>query len=213
MPISGKIAYQCARFPYEEGVIDSDVGTCVYENGEVKLAYHRLWSPRWSKDGRKLTGGFLQSQENGLGILDYPETEHLPVQTGFVMSEFSFFPDGKKITFAGFTQTKEQVSPQNVYLYDLESASLKQLTDFKKRRGASLHSVDLSPDGRTIAFSRYSWNQNKTFLTLIGVNGSEIETLPFEGDDVRFSPDGNKLTFVSPYYGGRRRQGMLLKSH
>ena len=109
--------------------------------------------PRWFPDGRQILFQRDHSRGNGAEqnaeffILDlktgtaHPFMENHPTDT-----DPSISPDGTAIAF-----NSERGGAWDIYVLDLETGALKQLTDIGDRRGWA-YRTDWSPDNRQIAY-------------------------------------------------------------
>lgn len=113
-------------------------------------------------------------------------------------------PDGRRIAFSG-----QKGGMVNLYLYDLETDELVQLTD---DRHADLQAT-WSPDGRTLAFvsdrgPETDWERlvySEFRIALMDVESREIRVLDLFGNvkhsNPQFTPDGRGLFFISDQDG------------
>ena len=86
----------------------------------------------------------------------------------------------------------------NVHLYrvDIDGTNLKQLTNGESGDVDS----SISPDGKWIAYSSASFENNKTKFSLMKIpsdGGDPTTVSPVEGQTPHFSPDGSLLSLIS----------------
>lgn len=156
----------------------------------------------WSPDGERLAFVVFEDGDNAIAIVDVDERRvirrHRP-GVGAVNNPV-YSPDGRTIAFSGMRH-----GITDLYLLDVESGALRQLTDDLY---AQLQPT-FSPDGRTLAFvtdqgpgtdlSELVFHPMR--LALYDLASGRIEVLtPFPGAkhiDPAWSPDGGELYFVS----------------
>jgi len=102
----------------------------------------------------------------------------------------SLSPDGKSVVYAAFRQ-------ENVYeLYEINlvDGDVNQLTD----KLGVLNAPEISPDGGSIVFMRWTVASNKYSLWLMDRNGENPTNIPqIVGWDPTWSPDGKQVLFAS----------------
>lgn len=102
----------------------------------------------------------------------------------------SLSPGGASVIYAAFLE-------ENIYeIYEMTLADgiAKQLTN---RQGV-LNAPEISPDGKTIAFMRWTVNSNKYQVWLMNRDGSDPDNIPgITGWDPTWSPDGKQILFAS----------------
>ena len=103
-------------------------------------------------------------------------------------------PDGRRALVVGL---KEGV--QDVYLLDLETEELKNLTDDPYGDG----NPRVSPDGRLVAYTRRISGHSKIFLFPLDdpSRRTQLTFGPFDDDAPYFSPDGQTLYYSSTEEG------------
>jgi len=109
----------------------------------------------------------------------------------------SFSPDGKSIVYSSFRE-------ENVYeIYELELAdgSVNRLTN---RLGVS-NAPEVSPDGQSIVFMRWTQASNQYQIWLMDRNGENAGNISRTlGWDPTWSPDGRHILFASDRDGSNQ---------
>jgi Tol biopolymer transport system component len=120
------------------------------------------------------------------------------IEDGMDLGSLQFSPNGDRMVFVKGNSTNSKGEPANPA--QLQSSTARTIwiadlsTDSIKKMGAGYSPV-FSPDGRTIAYLNQSavWtmdaNGNKPGERLFSTRGAQ--------SSIRWSPDGNKLAFVS----------------
>jgi Tol biopolymer transport system component len=108
----------------------------------------------------------------------------------------AFSPDGKKIAFAG-----NRNNQADIFLYDIETGSVSNLTNDRFFDGAPV----FSPDGKWLVFS----STVDTYAKLFKLNLEnpkerfQLTTGNWNDSDAWFSPDGKRIFFSSDKQTGR----------
>jgi Tol biopolymer transport system component len=108
----------------------------------------------------------------------------------------AFSPDGKKIAFAGNLNNQS-----DIYLYDIDSGNVVNLTNDRFFDGAPV----FSPDGKWLVFSSTVDTYAKLFrLNLANPKERfQLTTGNWNDSDAWFSPDGKRIFFSSDKQTGR----------
>jgi len=121
--------------------------------------------PHFSRDGRKLLWSERLSANGGkwgtwaLKVADFAivdGTPHLrnertlqPGEQHKMYESHDFSPDGRQVLFSGNLQRGQEEIHADIYLYDLETGALKNLTNSNDEWDEHAH---FSPDGKTIVW-------------------------------------------------------------
>ena len=160
----------------------------------------------WDSAGRQLAVATVRSGRAALAIFDAVRGSLLRDIEVLEVDEITaptWAPDGRAIAFTGLSQ-----GLTDLYIYDLESKTVRRLTNDAY---TDLQPV-WSPDGRVIAFVTDRFSSNLTALAigpfqlaLMDVTSGRIERGPsIEGGqqiNPQWSPDGRSLYFVSDREG------------
>ena len=151
-PVDAKIVFASKR--------NGDTGYHIYLMDDDGSNVERLTDPafydelpQWFPDGKRIL--FQRDHSRGNGAEYNAEFFILDLKTGKAETfmenhptdaEPSLSPDGKYIAF-----NSERGGAYDIYVLNLETGDLKQLTDIGDRRGWA-YRTDWSPDGRQIAY-------------------------------------------------------------
>ncbi|HEY2906909.1 MAG TPA: prolyl oligopeptidase family serine peptidase, partial [Vicinamibacterales bacterium] len=113
------------------------------------------------------------------------------------IGELQFSPDGSRLVFTVTEPVKAAARQRNLWLLDVPTGRLRQLT-FSERSDSSPR---WSPDGRSIAFlsTRDTNRESSAQLFLLPMTGGEAEKLLDRAEGVsafRWSPDGAHIALL-----------------
>lgn len=103
----------------------------------------------------------------------------------------SFSPDGKSVVYSGYNPSSERFE---IYEFNLFTREAKSLTfNF-----GDLNGPEISPDLKTIVFTRYLNDPNHPTLWLMDRTGGNFrQVTDISAWDPTWSPDGKKILFAS----------------
>ncbi|HJU90968.1 MAG TPA: hypothetical protein VJ672_16405, partial [Gemmatimonadaceae bacterium] len=160
----------------------------------------------WSPDGQQIAIIVYADGDNEIHILNARNGDvvrRIHPRVGAV-SSMSWSPDGRTIAYSGI-----HGGISDLYLYDLESKTERQLTNDKY---ADLH-PSWSPDGRSLAFSTdrgpktnfETLAYDEPSIAIIDVATGQVRPLELFGGASHinpvYAPDGNSIYFVSTQDG------------
>jgi Tol biopolymer transport system component len=207
-------------------VMDKD-GRRFWRLTDVKPRQGGVLHPQFSRQGDRLLWAERLSSKGGswgtwaLQVADFiigdggPVIRNIrtlqPGQQHKMYESHGFSPDGRQILFSGNLQEGQKEENADIYLYDLASQSLKNLTNTMDEWDEHAH---FSPDGRSIVWmtnrdqTRYiRTGQPHTDYWLMDADGSNKRRLTYFNDpkhpeyieggvtcaDSAWSPDGRRL--------------------
>jgi hypothetical protein len=156
----------------------------------------------WSPDSKKIGFVVYERGDNYIGIVDTDShhIDHIRVPGLDAITNVAWSPDGHTMAISG-----QRTGATDLFLYDLDSKSVKQLTNDKF---ADLQPA-WSPDGKQIAF--VSDRGAKTDLTSLKIGDMSISTIDVDTAHIhvlplfenakninpQYSPDGQSIYFIS----------------
>lgn len=193
------------------GEADDNLDIYVKRIGEdklVRLTTHPApdQSPAWSPDGRAIA--FVRPTRTGVALYAVPAvgggesfvanlrrtrtTTWTPARTRIL----DWFPDGRTLAVADQNSPEE---PFNIIRLSLDTGQRHQLTS------AAPHSYGdsqpaVSPDGRTVAFTRSPSSRNSSDIHIVPVTGGEPRRLTFDHNVITglaWTEDGRGIVFSS----------------
>jgi Tol biopolymer transport system component len=185
------------------------------------------YSPRWSPDGKRIYlrgDGIVSVPSEGGEISIKPIDKDSMIGDPLQWGGNVVSPDGKLMVFCASKKDNKRFPPSYIYTIPVEGGEPKQLT-ISPDRGRDRFPC-WSPDGKSIAFIRYSaasWNKKKNDyinnICIVRREGGEVRQLTSESNEVAratiaWSPDGKSVAYYSedktirviPVQGGESRE-------
>jgi Tol biopolymer transport system component/predicted Ser/Thr protein kinase len=200
------------RFAYVEGGSGSTeitrLWTIPVSGGEavpLTEGLTNVWSPTWSRDGRKLfyvsnRGGSMDLWQQALSEDGTPVGEPLAVTQGLGIRSAVFSPDGRRLAYSKGRWVsnifRAPVRPDRPATWD----DVEEVTS----EHAFIEFVDVSPDSGTLALSSdRTGNQDLWLLSVDSGELTQLTTDPAPDWRPRWSPDGSEIVFYSFRSGNR----------
>jgi eukaryotic-like serine/threonine-protein kinase len=164
-----------------------------------------VWSPTWSKDGRKVfyvsnRGGSMDLWQQALVQDGTPVGDPLAVTQGLGIRSAAFSPDGARLAY---TRGGRVSNVWRVPLISDRPATWADAAQLTSER-AFIEFVDVSPDSKLLAVSSdRRGNQDLWLLPAAGGEMTPLTTDPAPDWNPRWSPDGNEIAFYA-YRSGNR---------
>jgi Tol biopolymer transport system component len=172
----------------------------------------QIGSPAWSPDAghvyfvgvlRESEGDRFVYYESDVFVVDANGGEPRRITTSRDVQAVVPSPDGKTLLVARDQHPGKRPFTSGLWLLDASGGNFRPLVDAKEGR------LDLpgswSPDGRTIAFTRCTFEppgkggfiENTCGVYTISPDGSGLRKLAERSSQPAFSPDGRRIAFVS----------------
>jgi len=181
-------------------------------------------NPRWSPDGERIYfrgNGIASVSSEGGEISISPIDADSKISSALQWGGNAVSPDGKKIVFPASKKDNKLYSKVDIYTIPVEGGEPEQLTISPGQDRFPCW----SPDGKLIAFIRYSeasWNEIEhnyiMNICIVSAEGGEVRQLTSESHCVQratiaWSPDGKSIAYYSedktirviPVQGGEPR--------
>jgi len=207
--IKGKIYLSSGRFGEYGEPGESRRGICVYQNGRVKKLYRHYTKPAPTKDGKKMIAATMVENKIIVKLIDLMTGKIKDLEFPHSVSQFSWFPDNKKIAYIGGDVLNRFDYIANIYLMDLETMQEEQIT-FYKDINRRIFPMVVSPDGKHLLYSiaKGDTDDKLDVVKLINLETRTEETLPFSAGAFDWSPDGRKIVLYGIYsYKGENEYG------
>jgi Tol biopolymer transport system component/DNA-binding winged helix-turn-helix (wHTH) protein len=171
--------------------------------GPVRLTDHPDpdFSPAWTPDGRYIA--FIRQSEKGAGVFLVPalgghERKLADSHVTFARGTYlAWSGDGKSLIVSDKERSDE---PYGLFTLSVETGQLKRLT-FPDRRLGDDKMPAVSPDGKTVAFSRGAdCAAAPNDIYLVPFSGGEPRRLTFDNQPIHglaWSVDGQHIIFAS----------------
>jgi TolB protein len=162
--------------------------------------------PVWSPDGTQIAfsaqGGTLEEDQRLTEVYvmraDGTDVRRLTTNDDLDMAS-SWSPDGTRIAFTRITQLGTARASSGVFVMDADGSDEEQLT--QAVAPAFDGAPAWSPDGSTIAFTRFSPSagpgSQSSGLYIARLEGRAVRKLASDGGDADWSPDGVRIAFTS----------------
>jgi Tol biopolymer transport system component len=221
-PDGRQLAYVSRRSVLGVGPLGALLYIADVETGkrhEVPARFDRAMHPRWSPDGRSiLLRATPSTREPGVYLVDPASGHSRLLVSGLPVRQAVWARDGKSIIMARHPEgTPAAGKPAQIISRDLETGTERELhreVAVGSPGDALLHDLDVSPDGRHLAFSASNGKDPKCLKVIPTAGGAARQVYcastgitNFSG--LSWSHDGKELIFVRASTPAARTQREL----
>ncbi|MBI5056204.1 MAG: PD40 domain-containing protein [Nitrospirae bacterium] len=169
---------------------------------KLKIEGERVTNARLSPDGRYLAVNRKDPHRHEEIVIVETATlkEAATVRRFPSDSNLSWSPDGQKLYFTQAELKNVYNLYQDIYSYDLAARSVSRITEKLRAKD-----VDVSPDGKQIAFVKVETGRQDISILEIASNGVNV-IADFQDSALsspRWSPDGRFIVFARHNYSGQ----------
>lgn len=212
-PDSKKIAYLSNKNGYDNIWLVNADGSNDFQLTNNQNKEINLNCPLWSADGNRIFYTSNESPEgdkNGITIwqieIESKTSKHLTQSDNFLRL-LGWGQNGNEILFAATTGERHLGLQPEVTLHrlNINTGAVQEIAMLKE---TYLYNINLSPDGKTIAFVAH--RSDKDDVWLLSANGGEEKKLTTNNDSrlyfssMAWSPDNNSI-----FYGKQSRYSLL----
>ena len=179
--------------------------------GDDELRAGPVWSPNGDSIAFVRRGGGGESQEPRIWVMQADGSGPRPYGPAPPKRSYdsapAWSPDGESIAFIRHHPGENSLSA--LMVSGPGGAGLRTLVRFEARSFAYLDAPDWSPDGKSIVYSRVKFTEASYEPSLYSVPaaGGTPRRLVANGDEASWSPDGQRIAFVSLRDKNGRRCG------
>jgi Tol biopolymer transport system component len=166
-------------------------------SSQIKLTNGSDAFPTWSPDGTRIAFTRRQTSDSGIYVMNADGSSQIKLTNGSDAFP-AWSPDGTRIAF-----TRWQTSDSAIYVINADGSDQTILTD---ESGINSYEPVWSPTGTKIAYTRVVANQDgylspfqyDTYvIDADGKNRTRLTDFTYGSTEPVWSPDGNKIAFVS----------------
>lgn len=183
-------------------------GVYKLEDGRIEKFIEHGGLAKLSSDGKKILYFKSGSRITIKDLTTNTDERVIFFPKGYEPTAYDWSPDGKKICFTA-DPVDDKKSFDNLFIYDIYTEEIKQLTFFEGDTFWSVTNPKWSPDGKMIAFECPKNIQKgdtgaPISLFIINIDGSRLEDVLLNtaisgAKDPAWSPDSKKIAFISHY--------------
>ena len=150
-------------------------------------------SPRWSRDGLKITFTKCYPEQNNrseIWMMNADGSEQISIVEGHGSS---FFANGTKLIYIS-----AKTGNSEIYTCDIDGTNQLKITSTAE----SEYNMDVSPDGTMVIYTLIanSTDINTWEIYCMNMDGTNVTRLTnnsYLDEQARWSPDGNRIAFIS----------------